>query len=187
MKDGGNGFVSRSLEPGALWVRVTWPLTKRHIFATFRNMRQSKWFGHRSTVAVAALMVGASFGVFCIRDASSEPMVADGAPSGMVAFVAGGVCPPGWNHVSDLEGRALVGTVTTEDVGIEVGTPFTDGEKRVHHHDYTIDIDLGAKFLAASNAPTGTAASAKVYSVTDVTDDHASELPFFQMEACVKP
>lgn len=114
-------------------------------------------------------------------------MVADGAPSGMVAFVAGGVCPPGWIHASNLEGRAIVGTVITEDVGIQVGTPFTDREERTHHHDYTIDINLPAKFVAASNGPDATAALAKLYSVADVTDENASELPFFQMEACVKP
>jgi hypothetical protein len=114
-------------------------------------------------------------------------MVTDGAPSGMVTFVAGGVCPPGWQHASELEGRVIVGTVIREDVGIEVGSPFTDREERVHHHDYTVDVNLPAKFLVASNGPEGTAASAKLYSVADVTDDNASELPFFQMEACVKP
>lgn len=150
-------------------------------------MRQLSLLERRHAVAVAALVVGLSFGMLCARDASSEPMAADGAPSGMVAFVGGGVCPPGWVHVSDLEGRAVVGTVTTEDVGVTVGTPFGDREERVHSHDYTVNVNLPAKFIAAANGPDGTVALAGVYSVTDVTDENAAGLPFFQMEACIKP
>lgn len=167
-------------------------LTGRSFLATLQAMRQPsrhqrEWLVRRRGVAIVALVVGVGFGLLRIRNASSEPMGVDGAPSGMVTFVGGGSCPPGWIHISDLEGKAIVGTVIKEDVGIDVGLPFTDREKRVHQHDYTVDINLPAKFLFGSNGPNDTAALAKLYSVTDVTAESASEVPFFQMEACVKP
>lgn len=121
------------------------------------------------------------------RDASSEPMVADGAPSGMVTFVGGGVCPPGWVHASDLEGRALVGTVNKEDVDVAVGTPFTDREERVHGHDYTAEITLAAKAIGSPNGVNLSGAASMTYTIQGMTEENGAGLPFFQMEGCIKP
>ena len=114
-------------------------------------------------------------------------MVADGAPSGMVTFVGGGVCPPGWVHVSDLEGRAIVGTVTKEDVGIEVGTPLTDREERKHGHDYTANVTLAPKAIGSPNGVNLSGAASMKYTIQDKTEENGAGLPFFQMEGCIKP
>lgn len=150
------------------------------------SMRQRKWLVRRRSVAVVALVAGAGFGVFRTRDAASEPKVTDGAPSGMVTFVGGGVCPPGWVHVSDIEGRAIVGTVTKEDVGIEVGTPFTDQENRVHKHQYMGSVTLAPKPVGAPNGANGSVAEAGKYSIEGTTEESNGGLPFFQMEGCIK-
>jgi len=105
----------------------------------------------------------------------------------MVAFVGGGVCPPGWVHVSDLEGRAIVGTVTKEDVGITVGTAFGDREERAHRHDYTAKVTLGAKAIGSPNGANMSGAAAMTYSVAGMTEESDGGLPFFQMEGCIKP
>jgi hypothetical protein len=144
-----------------------------------QRMRHTKW--------LAALVLVSSFGMLRARDASSEPNVADGAPSGMVVFVGGGVCPPGWMHASDLEGRAIVGTVTKEDVGVDVGTPFGDREERVHSHDYTGTVQLTSKGIVAANGPENTIAAPGSYSIAGATTENATGLPFFQMEGCIKP
>ena len=151
------------------------------------SMRQRKWLDRRRVIAVVVLMGGSGFAMLRAPEASSEPMVVDGAPSGMVAFVGGGVCPPGWVHVSDLEGRAIVGTVTKEDVGITVGTAFGDREERAHRHDYTAKVTLGAKAIGSPNGANMSGAAAMTYSVADMTEEKAGGLPFFQMEGCVKP
>ncbi len=163
------------------------PLTRRSILGTIRDMRQTKWLVHRRTLVLLPLVFGASFGMVYIGDASSEPMVDDGAPSGMVTFVGGGVCPPGWVHMSDLEGRAVVGIVVKEDLGIEVGTPFTDREARIHHHDFTGEVMVGPKPVSIPNGANGIVAEAGTYPIEGTTGDDDAGLPFFQMEGCMKP
>ncbi|HRI70243.1 MAG TPA: hypothetical protein PK156_38695 [Polyangium sp.] len=150
-------------------------------------MRQTKWLVHPRKAVIVAFVAGTSFGVLRSRDASSEPMVTDGAPSGMVTFAGGGVCPPGWVHMSDLEGRTVVGTVTKEDVGIDVGTPFADREDRVHHHHFTGSATIAPKAVSIPNGGNGIVAEAGMYSIEGTTEDGAGKLPFFQMEACIKP
>lgn len=105
----------------------------------------------------------------------------------MVAFVGGGDCPPGWLHASDIEGRAIVGTVIKEDVGVEVGTPFSAGEDRVHDHTFTGSVNLPAKYITAVNGAAAGVAHAGAYSVTGATNKNSAGLPFFQMEGCIKP
>ncbi len=173
-------------------IQVTLLLTGRSIVATLHNMRhtsmrQKEWLVHRRTVAVVALAVGASLGMLRTRNASSEPMVADGAPFGMVTFVGGGVCPPGWVRASDLEGRAIVGTVTKEDVGVEVGTAFTDREERVHQHQYTGSVTLAPKPVGVPLGVNTIVAAAGTYSIEGMTEKNDAGLPFFQMEGCLKP
>lgn len=148
---------------------------------------QAKWRIHRRILAFVALVVGTHLGFAQIREASSEPMVEDGAPSGMVTFVGGGVCPPGWVHVTELEGRAIVGTVTKEDIGIDVGVPFTDQEERGHDHAYTGSITLGPKPTGVPIGPNGNVAKSGTYMLEGTTTETSGALPFFQMEGCIKP
>lgn len=121
------------------------------------------------------------------RDAASEPMAADGAPSGMVAFVSGGVCPPGWLHLYEMEGRVLVGTVDKAEIGETVGSAYTDREERLHHHDYAGTVELPKKNVAGANGGNQSGAAWGSYAVMGTTSDSDSGLPFVQMEGCVKP
>jgi len=150
-------------------------------------MRKTKWLERRSVVVVAALVLGSGFELLRARDASSEPMVTDGAPSGMVAFVGGGVCPPGWVKAEGIQGRAIVGTVIKEDVGVEVGTPLDDREDRLHLHNFTGTVTLVAKGIGAPDGANTNVAAPATYSLGGMTDEGAAGLPFFQMEGCVKP
>lgn len=113
-------------------------------------------------------------------------MPADGAPPGMVAFVAGGVCPPGWVHSFEFEGRILVGTVDKAEIGDTVATAFTDREVRTHHHDYTGVVDLPKKNVAAANGGNENGAAWGMYPVMGTTSEAETGLPFVQMEGCVK-
>lgn len=150
-------------------------------------MRRSK-SPRRRWFAIAAAILGAIAGVSLSQNnAASEPMTTDGAPSGMVAFVAGGSCPPGWLHSFELEGRILVGTVDDAEIGESVGTPFTDREARVHHHDYSGSVDLPKKNIAGANGGNESGAAWGTYTVMGATGDSESGLPFVQMEGCVKP
>jgi hypothetical protein len=150
-------------------------------------MLQARLHGHRHVVAAAAAILGVFVASSSARHAASEPMASDGAPSGMVAFVAGGVCPPGWVHIYDVEGRVAVGTVATAEVGLTVGLPYADREVRVHHHDYAGTIDLPKKNIAGANGGNESGAAANSYPIMGTTTDAHSGLPFVQMEGCVKP
>lgn len=150
-------------------------------------MPSSKWPRRRWFAAATAILWAIATASLSQRDAASEPMAEDGAPSGMVAFVAGGVCPPGWVHSYELEGRVLVGTVDKAEIGESVGTPFVDREVRVHHHDYVGAVDLPKKNVAGANGGNESGASWGTYTVMGATTDAESGLPFVQMEGCVKP
>jgi len=148
-------------------------------------MLRSRW--RRCFVASGAIVLGVCVASLYQRDAASETMAADGAPSGMVTFVSGGVCPPGWLHNYEVEGRILVGTVDKAEIGETVGTPYTDREVRVHRHDYAGTIDLPKKNIAGANGGNESGAGWGMYPVMGTTSDAESELPFVQMEGCVKP
>ncbi len=150
-------------------------------------MLQSRTLRRRWLAAVVAIILGIGVASFYQRDAASEPMVADGAPSGMVAFVSGGVCPPGWQHLYELEGRVLVGTVDNAEIGETVGTAYSDREERQHHHDYAGTIELPKKNVAGANGGNESGAEWGSYSVMGTTAESESGLPFVQMEGCVKP
>ncbi len=150
-------------------------------------MSQSRWLQRRWLAAAVAIVLGIGVASLPQRDAASEPMVTDGAPSGMVAFVSGGVCPPGWEHLYELEGRVLVGTVDIAEIGETVGTAYTDREERQHHHDYTGAIELPQKSVAGANGGNQSGAKWGSYSVMGTTSESESGLPFVQMEGCVKP
>lgn len=137
-------------------------------------------------MATSAIVVGIGIASLQQRNAASEPMPTDGAPAGMVTFVSGGVCPPGWVHSFEVEGRILVGTVDKGEIGETVATAFTDREIRTHHHDYMGVIDLPQKNIAAANGGNESGAAWGAYPVMGTTSDIESGLPFVQMEGCVK-
>jgi hypothetical protein len=150
-------------------------------------MLQSRWLGRRHAIAAAAILLSIGVGTLRAKNAASEPAVVDGAPSGMVTFVAGGVCPPGWVHLYDVEGRVVVGTVTKNDVGVTVGKPFGDREERLHKHDYEGAVELPKKNIAGANGGNNSGAGNGSYPVAGETSEDASGLPFVQMEGCVRP
>lgn len=150
-------------------------------------MLRSRWPGRRCVVAVSAIVLILGLASLHQRDAASEPMAADGAPSGMVTFVAGGVCPPGWVHLYEIEGRVLVGTVDKAEIGDMVGSPFADREERLHHHEYAGTIELPKKNVAGANGGNESGAQWGSYGIMGTTSDAESGLPFVQMEGCVKP
>jgi hypothetical protein len=146
-----------------------------------RSVRR-RW---RAAATIAALVLG--FGFMQTRRASGEVPPDDGAPSGMVAFVAGGACPPGWVAVYDVEGRVVVGAVYPEDVGLEVGTPLADREERMHEHTYSGEVTLVAKNIAGADGGNQNGAAAGTYPLAGTTTKVASGLPFMQIAGCVKP
>ncbi|MRG93832.1 hypothetical protein [Polyangium spumosum] len=149
-------------------------------------MRKRRSFRQRwAAAAIAALVL--SFGFVKARRASGETPPDDGAPSGLVAFVAGGVCPEGWVTVYDVEGRVVVGAIYPEDVGLEVGTPFADREERLHEHAYSGEVTLVAKNIAAANGGNQSGAAAATYPLAGTTKEATSGLPFLQVAGCVKP
>jgi hypothetical protein len=105
----------------------------------------------------------------------------------MVAFVAGGVCPPGWVHSFEVEGRVLVGTVDDTEIGETVGMPYADREERGHGHEYAGTVELPKKNIAGANGGNESGAEWGSYEVKGITADGNSSLPFVQMEGCVKP
>lgn len=150
-------------------------------------MSRSKWSRYRWFVATTAILFTIFVASLSPGDAASEPMAADGAPSGMVTFVAGGVCPPGWVHSFEVEGRVLVGTVDDAEIGETIGMPYGDREVRGHHHDYAGTIELPKKNIAGANGGNESGAEWGSYAVMGTTSDTESALPFVQMEGCVKP
>ncbi|MDC0740374.1 hypothetical protein [Polyangium mundeleinium] len=147
-----------------------------------RRSYRRRW---AAATVIAALFLG--FGFTQARRASGETPPDDGAPSGMVAFVAGGACPPGWVTVYDVAGRVVVGAIDPENVGLEVGTPLTDREERMHEHAYAGEVTLVAKNIAAANGGNHNGAAAGTYPLAGSTVKAASGLPFLQIAGCVKP
>jgi len=147
-----------------------------------RRSVERRW---AAATGIAALVLGIGF--VAAGRASGETPPDDGAPSGMVAFVAGGVCPPGWVTVYDVEGRVVVGAIYPEDVGLEVGTPLGDREERKHEHAYSGEVTLVAKNVAGSNGGNHSGAAAATYPLAGTTTKVGSGLPFYQIAGCVKP
>lgn len=150
-------------------------------------MLHSKWKRRRHAIAMTAIVLGIGTTALNERKAASESAVVDGAPAGMVAFVSGGVCPAGWLHLYDIEGRAVVGTTVKDDIGLTVGTPLADREERRHKHDYAGKIELPKKNIAGANGGNNSGAGNGTYPIIGATSEETSGLPFVQMEGCVRP
>jgi hypothetical protein len=111
----------------------------------------------------------------------------DGVPSGTIAFFNGGSCPEEWQVADELRGRMIVGVTNAELAGITVGEPFSDREERGHQHTYSGQVTIPDKAIAAADGPNGNGAKAKTYDITGTTTKETSNLPFVQVQACVKP
>jgi len=132
------------------------------------------------------LGLGLGLGLVASRSASGEPVEDDGVPAGMMAHVEGGVCPPGWAPAPNVEGRLVVAVAEGKDVGVQVGEPLTDREDRTHTHDYTGELALPSKSIAAADGSNQSGAKAQTYTIAGTTEPDTSSLPFVQVRACVK-
>jgi hypothetical protein len=131
------------------------------------------------------LFVGLGIGLIATRKAAGES-TDDGVPSGMVAYISGGICPAGWIAASNVEGRLIVAVSDGKDVGVQVGMPLADQEDRMHSHAYKGDLGLAAKSIAAADGPNLEGAKAQTYSLSGTTLAGPSGLPFVQVTTCVK-
>lgn len=112
----------------------------------------------------------------------------DEAPRGMVAFVNGPSCPPGWAPATIAAGRLLVGTDETTAIGHVIGEPFAALEDRMHTHALDgATIDLPYKSISAADGSNANGAAAGAQQLTGTVDDATSGLPYIQLTACVSP
>ncbi len=137
-----------------------------------------------ASLAALAVFVGRSVEG---RAKGDEPVVEPAAPRGMVAFFAGGACPPGWVPADEVEGRLVVGTTEPGAVGLAVGAPLGDREDRGHLHALTAAATLSSKEIVAVDGSNDDGAAARTYSVTGATSSQGSGLPFVQVRACARP
>jgi hypothetical protein len=121
------------------------------------------------------------------RPSGSAP-ADDGAPSGMVAFFAGGnACPAGWAVADEAAGRMLVGVSDVNNIGMHVGTPLGDQEDRTHSHTFAAKATIDQKNIAAAGGGNDSAAEAGDVTTSGMTKDARSGLPFTQLIVCKKP
>jgi hypothetical protein len=136
---------------------------------------------------LALLAAAAAPWLFGAGRAEGGPPADDGVPSGTIAFFTGGQCPPGWQVVAALQGRAVVGAPDAAGVGVKLGAPLGDREDRKHQHTYTGTVTLTDKSLAAADGSNDNGAAAQAYTVSGTTADQVSGLPFIQVQPCAKP
>lgn len=67
----------------------------------------------------------------------------DSLPAGAVMFFNKPTCPAGWTEVPSARGRTLVGLHPGGGLAAVVGTPFGNGENRVHAHGMTHNHSVG--------------------------------------------
>ncbi len=116
------------------------------------------------------------------------PTPADDVPRGMVAFVDGAACPPGWAPATLAAGRLLVGTDQAGTVGHVVGTPLAALEDRGHGHGLTgANLALPYKSISAADGGNQAGAASGPQPLAGTVEDSASGLPFAQLTACVSP
>lgn len=141
------------------------------------------------TIAGASVVVGVA--VFSARAHGDLPAPpGDGAPSGLVAFVAGSTCPPGWAPAVEAQGRLIVGAHPDEAasaVGSTVGSALSDQENRVHPHGATASVTLAAKSISGANGGNDDGAGSQTYAFAADVKAGPSKLPFLQLLACKRP
>jgi hypothetical protein len=122
--------------------------------------------------------------------ATAETPVADGVPSGTVAFFSfdgtGGNCPAGWVAAADVQGRMVVGTDAPDQVGVLVGTPLADQEDRTHIHPYEGTVSLPSKTVTGADGGNHNGAQSGDHVVSGNSENSGSGLPFVQLLVCEK-
>jgi hypothetical protein len=147
-------------------------------------------------VIAAGVLAAALLGARLMTPASGSPAAApsppaapaDDAPRGMVAFVEGAACPPGWAPAALAAGRLLVGTDEATAVGHAVGTPFDAVEDRGHPHALSAaTVALPYKSISAADGGNQSGAASGAQALTGAVEAAPSGLPFIQLTACVSP
>ncbi len=139
-------------------------------------------------VSVGLLARAASSNPPPVPPAASAAVAAAEAPRGMVAFVAGAACPPGWQVSTLAAGRVLVGTDRAEAVGRVVGEPLGAEEDRAHVHALGVaNLTLPARAIAGADGGNHNGAASGAQPLTGTTGAASSGLPFVQLPACVSP
>jgi hypothetical protein len=136
-------------------------------------------------IAAVALLVGMATSTHSV---GSAPPFADRPPRGMVAFVTGDACPPGWQAETPAAGRLLVGAAQAGVIGRVVGTALEPEEDRAHVHAVaSATIVLPYKSISAANGTNQQGAAATAQPVTGTASPATSGLPMVQLTTCVSP
>ncbi len=143
----------------------------------------------RVVAAMAALGALAAFAWPRLEKQANgeEPVTDKVAPRGMIAFFAGGACPPGWVPAEEVEGRLVVAVTEPSAVSVKVGAPLADREDRTHTHAVSGKVTLSSKDVVAFDGSNKDGAAAGVYSVAGTASAETTGLPFVQVRACARP
>lgn len=121
-----------------------------------------------------------------LEAAASGDTTEDTTPSGMVAFVSGNTCPPGWVVPESAQGRLIIGVADPNAVGITVGTPLIDKTPPTHSHPFTANLVMSYQAVSAISCCNKSGAAAKTYSVSSTLATDTADLPFLQLPVCQK-
>jgi hypothetical protein len=142
-------------------------------------------------LALAGGSVVVGVALFSARAHGDPPAPpSDGAPAGLVAFVSGSTCPPGWAPDVEAQGRLIVGAHPDEAasaVGSTVGSALADQENRVHAHAASASVTLSSKSISGANGSNDDGAQSKSYVFAADVKAGPSKLPFLQLLACKRP
>lgn len=138
-------------------------------------------------MAIGAAAIGLGLAAFAPRARGDLPTANDGAPSGLVAFMAVSVCPPGWAPATETLGRIVIGAQAPSVVGSTIGSALADKEDRTHTHAGKATIVLASKSIAASGGGNDDGARSQTYSPPIDVRVETSKLPFIQLTACKRP
>jgi hypothetical protein len=160
------------------------PLTRAATAATLSRMKRTR-VGRSTWGRLAVLSLASGLWLTGARPAAGDPPGDDGAPTGVVAFFAGGACPKGWTVAGNVQGRLVVGVTDGAGAGVQVGAPLGDREDRLHKHTYEGTVALPYKSISGADGSTNGAA-AMTYPVSGTAVGATSGLPFTQVQPCVK-
>ncbi len=106
-------------------------------------------------------------------------------PDGTVSYLPGTQCPPGWVELTDAKGRFLVGKTDGTVVGALVGDALSEGEDRVHDHDYATSVSVpGTGITAVTGCCNSSLGDAGAYDLVGTTDAGDAALPRIQQLVC---
>jgi hypothetical protein len=111
----------------------------------------------------------------------------DAPPAGVTIFVESNACPVGWASTTLTEGRFLVGLPAGASPAAFGGDPLKPLENREHTHDYSgsLSTDSAGIALTTGCCAKGYGKDGK-YSYNGTTRRAAANLPYIQLQMCVK-